>query len=83
MLTVKQRNWKILDRGAVPVGAPTMSFACPNCDREAEMPVIGRPLAQLKDGGIVFDNDGPYAGPELIRCPFCRHTFEKAKPKRG
>lgn len=64
------RTWKILDRGAVPGGAATISYSC-RCGYEAELPVRGRALAQIGFGGVVFDNDGPYALPTTIQCRKC------------
>ena len=67
---MKIRTWKVLDYGAVPESAPTISYSCP-CGYEAELPVKGRALAQLAQGGIIFDNDGPYALPTTIQCRKC------------
>jgi hypothetical protein len=74
-------TWKVLDRGRVPESGPrvtTVSYTCPRCGRDAEMPVLGRPIAQLAGGGIVFDNDGVNALPSAIECRSCRRRFEVA-----
>jgi rubredoxin len=68
------RRWKIIKRGSVPERANKISFACPHCLEEAELPVVGLPLAQIA-GGLVFDI-GPKALPDEIQCPACRHRFE-------
>ena len=70
-------TWKILDRGKVPDRALAVSYACPGCEREADLPVLGLPLAQMSGGGIVFDTQ-PYAMPAVIQCPHCRRRFEVA-----
>lgn len=54
----------------------TMVYDCPRCGRSALLPVLGRPLAQLGGGGIVFDTDGEYAMPRVIQCRKCRRRFE-------
>lgn len=70
------RKWKILDFGSVPENAPPkLEFTCTNCMRDALLPVVGRPIAQISSG-IVFDI-GDYAIPKKIRCPHCRKGMEK------
>ena len=72
----KPATWDVLDLGRVPAEANTVEFSCPNCGHEAVLPLLGRPLAQLNRGGIVFDNDCPHALPKTIRCRRCRRKFE-------
>lgn len=71
-------NWKILDRGEVPIETASISYTCPACDRDADLPVMGLALAQMSGGGLVFDR-GPYALPILIQCPHCRRRFESSQ----
>jgi hypothetical protein len=68
-------TWRILD--SEPPGSWTghISYSCPNCDAEALLPVMGRVLAQLSDGGLVFDR-GEHHVPSKIQCRFCKHSFE-------
>ena len=69
------KNWKILDRGKVPeTGAKTIGVDCQNCGEESRMPILGQPIAQRPDGGIIFDT-GPSALPKEIGCPHCRCEF--------
>jgi hypothetical protein len=68
-------TWKILDRGRVPANADVVPFECPRCGAEADLPVLGKPMAQLSDGGWVFHR-GPRALPALIQCRQCRREFE-------
>jgi hypothetical protein len=72
---MRVKTWKVLDMGDVPEGSPLHPFSCYHCGYEAEMPMMGRPLAQLGGGGIVFDNDGPYALPMTVQCRKCRRIF--------
>jgi hypothetical protein len=69
-------TWKIVDRGEVPEQAPSIVFACPGCGHDAELPVIGLPIAQV-GGGLVFDS-APHATPLTIQCRRCRRTFSGA-----
>lgn len=74
-------TWKIVARGRVPLRGPRVTeidYECNYCGRSALLPILGRPLAQLSGGGIVFDTDGPHAVPRLIACRACRHSFESA-----
>lgn len=66
---MRVRTWKVLDRGEVPVGAPTISYSC-RCGYEAELPVVGLALAQTSDGAVVFDI-GRHAMPTTIQCRKC------------
>lgn len=70
-------TWAVLDRGDVPEkeGSHLIEYDCPRCGYEAELPVLGTPLAQLSSGGMVFDI-GRHAMPRIIRCRNCRRTFE-------
>lgn len=66
-------TWDIIDFGKVPEKAKTLMFSCPGCEREALLPVVGVPLAEMS-GGIVFDI-GACAMPREIRCRKCRRHF--------
>jgi len=67
-----------LDRGDVPEqGARDVEYCC-QCGRSALLPVLGRPLAQLNGGGLVFD-DGAHAMPKRIQCPHCRRRFDSGE----
>lgn len=70
---MRVKTWKVLDYGRVPVDAGTVSFTCP-CGAEAEMPCLGRPLAQI-GAGIVFDNDVDGYLPETVQCRRCRRIL--------
>ncbi len=68
-------TWKIIEPGRVPEkGVTVVPFACHGCGHEAELPVLGMPLAQFS-GGIVFDV-GDHAMPRVIECRHCRRRFE-------
>ena len=70
--------WRILDPGEVPVGdGRLVMFACPHCGKEAKLPVLGVPLAQVGEG-IVFD-PGHRAIPKAIQCRFCRKRFQRGE----
>jgi len=69
---MRQRTWKVLERGRVPEGARLTEYTC-ECGHDAMLPVLGVPLAQLGQG-IVFDR-GPYAMPEVVQCRNCRRVF--------
>ena len=68
-------TWKILQRGRVQLDAPMVPYDCPRCGYEALLPILGMPLAQLSEGGIVFDT-GDHAMPAEIQCRHCRRRFE-------
>jgi DNA-directed RNA polymerase subunit RPC12/RpoP len=72
---MRVKTWKIIDYGEVPPGAPTISYSCPRCGSEAEMPVKGRALAQLAGGGIVFDTNEIGALPATVQCRRCSRVF--------
>jgi len=72
-LTVRKATWKIIDRGKVPELATHVDYTC-ECGHEAQMPVMGLPMAQIGNG-IVFDLGG-HAMPRLIQCRKCRRKFE-------
>jgi len=72
---MRVKTWKILDRGDVPLDAATVDFACVHCGREAVLPVVGRPLAQV-ESGVVFDNDRRGIMPRLIQCRKCGKVLE-------
>ena len=69
---MRSPTWAVLDYGDVPRNARTIEYDCPNCGREADLPVLGRTLAQF-GGGVVFD--GPGKLPRTIRCRKCRSVF--------
>ena len=66
---MKKRTWRIIDYGEVPEKAPTVPYTC-RCGYEAELPVLGLPLAQT-GGGIVFDTCSRYAVPTTVQCRKC------------
>ena len=63
-----------MDYGLVPENARTIEYGCPHCGVVAALPVRGVAIAQLGNGGMVFD--GPGAMPGKIRCRSCRHVFQ-------
>jgi hypothetical protein len=71
---MRKATWKILDRGRVPVICSHVEYMCLGCGREAELPVLGLPMAQIGQG-IVFDI-GDHAMPKRIECRKCRRRFE-------
>lgn len=72
------RTWKVLEWGKVPEDTvQTVEYTCTKCWREAEMPVVGLPIAQIGQG-IVFDTGG--AMPARIQCRGCRAAFELCAP---
>ena len=67
---MRVKTWKVLDFGKVPEhSTASVDFTCCKCGREARLPVVGRPLAQIEHG-LVFDI-GPHAMPSLIQCRKC------------
>jgi hypothetical protein len=71
-------TWKIIDPGRVVEGAPgvqQVDYTCPHCGAEALLPVRGLILAQLNNGGLVFE--GPYEMPRHIQCRKCRRQFDR------
>lgn len=72
---MRVKTWKILDRGKVPKNALTVTYDCPHCGHEAELPVKGRALAQIAGGGIVFDNDQKGEIPPTVQCRKCRRIL--------
>lgn len=68
-----EATWDVLDPGSVPDDAPRILYTCQNCEREASLPVVGQPIAQIGDG-LVFD-PGPRATPKKIRCRRCRKVL--------
>ena len=74
---MKRATWKIIDRGNVPRSAARMiSFHCCNCGHDAELPVVGLPMAQVGQG-IVFDL-GRHEAPAIVQCRKCRKVFALA-----
>jgi hypothetical protein len=74
---MRVKTWKVLDRGAVPSDARRVQYTCTFCGREAELPVVGTPIAQIEQG-IVFDTDRRGIMPPVIQCRKCRRIFEGA-----
>lgn len=74
---MRVKTWKIFDYGEVPQGAPSYDYNCPHCGYEAQMPMKGRPLAQIGGGGIVFDIDEKGALPDVVQCRKCRRILTK------
>lgn len=71
-------EWRIIDRGRVPdPPSCVIQFSCPNCGHEADLPVLGLPMAHLQSG-VVFDL-GDHAMPAEIRCKKCRKHFASGK----
>jgi len=66
---MRVKTWKVLDRGRVPANARLVPYDC-ICGYEAMLPVLGRPLASLPGGGVVFDN-GEHALPTTVQCRKC------------
>lgn len=71
---MRVKTWKVIDRGDVPDGAPTVPYECV-CGHEAQLPVRGRPLAQIAGGGIVFDTNERYGLPPTVQCRKCRRIL--------
>ena len=74
-------SWKVIGRGCVPDGAPTVLYTCTGCGKEARLPVLGLPVAQVQ-AGIVFDN-GIFALPDTIQCRRCRRRYTSREAKTG
>ena len=76
---MKHPTWRILEIGW-PDGTLTseVTFACPHCGWEADMPVVGLAIAQM-EGGLIFDT-GNHAVPHQIQCRSCRKRFEAEDP---
>lgn len=70
---MKQRTWKILDRGEVRPDADMVSYGGP-CGHEALLPINGTPVAEAAGGLLVFD-PGEQAMPTKIRCRTCGVTY--------
>ncbi len=75
---MRNKTWKILDRGNLPPNSGAIDYTCTACLNEAKLPALGLPLAQIQ-AGIVFDGDS--ALPSLIQCRHCRRVYELAKRK--
>jgi hypothetical protein len=72
-------TWRVLDLGDVSVSAPVFQYDCPGCGNTADLPVRGRPTAELSDGALIFD-PGPRALPKTIQCRICERVFERGDP---
>jgi hypothetical protein len=70
---MRKATWKIIDRGRVPELSAHVDYTC-ECGHEAQMPVLGLPMAQIGTG-IVFDI-GKHAMPKIIQCRKCRRQYE-------
>jgi hypothetical protein len=72
-------SWRILNPGEEhDLWTGSIMYTCPNCGHEAMLPVTGRVLAQLGDGGLIF-GQGPQRIPKAIQCRNCRKRFEREK----
>ena len=71
---MRVKTWKVFDYGDVPQDSRAIEFSC-ECGYTAEMPVRGRPLAQI-GMGLVFDTDGGEM-PHTIMCRKCRRIYTK------
>jgi hypothetical protein len=78
----RNSTWRILDPEPPDTWTGHFSYSCPNCGADAELPVVGRVIAQLSDGGLVFD-PGPKLVPRKIQCRICRKRFESEVDKHG
>lgn len=68
-------TWKVIDPGDVPEGSKDrVMYACMNCMREAELPVVGVAIAQINTG-LVFDTM-KHSTPRVIECRKCRKRYE-------
>jgi len=68
-------TWRILDPDPPRNWTGSISYTCPRCGADAALPVVGRVLAQLPDGSLVFGRGEKYV-PRKIQCRFCRKRFE-------
>lgn len=80
--SMTEATWRVIDWGKVPKDSRTFSYSCPGCGADAQLPVVGRPLAQFSDGGLVFDV-GNRAMPAVIQCRSCRRKFEHEPVKEA
>jgi hypothetical protein len=80
------RNWKILEWGEVPeTSTTTVPYDCQMCGEAALLPVLGRAVAQLAGGGLVFE-PGAFGIPKVVKCPHCRRSFTtdaEPEPEKG
>jgi hypothetical protein len=74
---MRKGTWKIIDRGSVPAISNHVDYHCCKCGHDAELPVVGLPMAQVNQG-IIFDF-GKHAVPKVIQCRKCRRRFESVK----
>lgn len=84
---MRVKTWRVIDRGEVPEGSPTVPFTC-RCGREAELPVVGRVIAingsdEEGDHGIFFDNDQDGKTPAIIQCRKCGHVLANGSVKEA
>jgi predicted RNA-binding Zn-ribbon protein involved in translation (DUF1610 family) len=65
-----------MDWGDVPKDGHTwVDWACPHCERVADLPVAGLVIAQTPSGGLIFDRPSEGRTPRIIRCRKCRYVF--------
>jgi hypothetical protein len=69
-------EWRILDYGPDFKASTIVSFSCPNCGRDAKLPVEGRSEGQLAGGQLAFGR-GHRRIPASIQCRGCRMKFER------
>jgi len=80
----RQKVWAVLEYGEGFKPTGKMEFICPNCRREAYLPVSGHPgttiIAQLGMGFITDPPDVPPRDgwlPAKIRCRMCQTVYEQ------
>ena len=76
---MRVKTWKVLDWGRVPPDTPTAVPLTCQCGREAHLPVLGRAIAQLAGGGIIFD-PGDHAIPATVQCRHCLRILTVEEP---
>lgn len=73
------RNWKVLEWPDRPQLTKKIEFHCVNCGIGSNLEVgsYNAILAQV-GMGVIYD-ESPSGGeiPNIIRCPHCRHSFER------
>lgn len=76
------KSWQIIQWEDRPAEIKELEFTCPKCGEEALMlyDAINRPLGQVYQGGIVWD-ETPTAAimPGVVKCPHCRVTLSNLR----
>lgn len=73
---MKTKRWKVLEVGPdAPELTRDVSYCCMNCMEESELGVSGVPIAQNET--TIFFDLGKHWMPKVIRCPYCRCTYER------